>query len=669
MKNILSTSLVFFMCLSTASAQNFGLTYCSGALASAPSGTVATPTFSVAAGAVAPGTTTTPSTSTFGAVIAYTIDGTTPGWTTFPAGGTAVIIGTGTTMIYRSTVNSSGSPVSVPAPSIYGPMTFKAIGVKVGMTASAVATYAYTLSAPSGTGIGACTTTLTGTNYLTSDVSSTGTCMGVTAANTILNLNGHTLTYGTASGTVLGGTGMTINSGSTTVTCSACLTSAVNGLKIFADNYNTGGYQNTADTTTITFVNSSQGTLSSAPSFTTTNAEWFVASAPVHAIACDPSLYGTCTALEVYNGTITQGNVLDPPQSDVISVNPHAFGGANGPFVWANLTFNYSAPETRGIYENDSSGADLIENNLFNISVTQIFYRDGLQYPIKFDNGASSQTTPVKLVFDNQILNSPQGGLYCSWQCYGWNNYVNNTTSTQYANGYGMFGGNGATGEGASGSSFTGNTILGATRGQEVEESHITVQQEQINVEDSATVQDPNHNPIGCEIDGGYGIRTKDFSGSLNNITNELIDSNLVTITTGPCGGQVIRYTAIGSSDNGVNSNNNYNLVANTTNGPSSFDSIDGAVMSGFTYSNQTYSSTGADVSSLYNAYVWFDQGTLWTLPNLVSPAVIWYQGNSGSNSSAALTGTGTATCHKVPNGASTSTMTLTYNGTSVPCI
>lgn len=634
-----------------------------------PSSTVATPTFAVAAGAVAPGTTTAPATSTSGAVIAYTVDGSTPGCQTYTAGSSSPILGTGTSMIYRPTILAAGASQTVPDPAIYGPMTIKAIGCKNGLTPSSVTTVAYTLTAPTGTGISACTTTLTGTHFLTADVSSTGTCMGVTAANTVLNLNGHTITYGTASGTVIGGTGLSLTSGSTTATCSGCtFTSAMTGLKIFADNYNTGGYQNMADTTTVTFVNATTITMSTSPAFTTTNAEWFIASAPVYGIACDPSQYGTCTALKVYNGTITQGNVLDPPQSDVIEVNPHAFGGANGPFVWANLTMNYSAPETRAIHENDSSGADLIENNTLNITETQIYYRDGLQYPIKLDNGASSPTTPIKLIFNNQIFNSPQGGIDCSWQCWAWNNYQINSTGPQYANGYCELAGNGSTGEGASGSSFVGNTCLGATRGIEIEEAAVTVQQNDVNMQDSASVHDPNHNPVGCEIDGGYDVRTKDFSGSLNNITSSLVDSNLLTMTTGSCGGQVVRYTAIGTADGGTNSNNNYNLIASTTNGPSSFDSADGAVMNGFTYANETYNASGANVSSLYNVYAWFDQATSWTIPNLVSPKVIWYQGNSGANSAVTLTGTGTATCTKVPNGGSTSTMTLTYNGSGVTC-
>ena len=626
---------------------------------------VATPTFSVAAGAVAPGTTTTPSDSTAGAVVAYTIDGTTPSATSYTAGSNTVVTGNGTTMIYRPTINTHSGSQAVPAPAIYGPMTIKAIGYASGLTPSAVATYAYTLTAPAGTGISACTTTLTGTKYLTANVSSAGTCMGVTAASTILNLNGHTLTYGTASGTVQSGTGMSLTSGSTTATCSTCaFTSGLTGLKIFADNYNTGGYQNTSDSTTVTYVSPTQLTLSAAPSFTSTNAEWFIASAPVYGIACDPSVYGTCTGLQVYNGTITQGNVADAPQSNVIEVNPHAYGGANGPFVFANLTANYSAPETRFLMENDSSGQDLIENNTLNIAVTQIFYRDGLQYPITFVNGASTPTTPVKLVFDNQLLNSPQGGVQCTWVCYSWNNYHNNTTSVQYANGYAEMGGNGATGEGAGGSAFVGNTILGATRGIELEEENLNAQYNQVNVEDSATVHDPDHNPTGCEIDGGYGIRTKDFSSGLTNITGELIDSNLVTVTTGPCGGQVIRYTAIGPSDSGVNSNNNYNLVANTSTPVSSFDTIDGAVMSGFTYSNETYNATGADASSIYNAYIWYDGGQSWTLPGLVSPQIYWVQGTTATN--AAFSGTGTATCTKLPGG--TAAATFTYNGVTLPC-
>ncbi|MGC1781680.1 MAG: Ig domain-containing protein [Acidobacteriaceae bacterium] len=56
-------------------------------------------------------------------------------------------------------------------------------------------------SPPTGTALTACgDITASGTYYLSQDVSSAGTCFGVDANNITLNLNGHTITYGTAGG-------------------------------------------------------------------------------------------------------------------------------------------------------------------------------------------------------------------------------------------------------------------------------------------------------------------------------------------------------------------------------------------------------------------------------------------------------------------------------------
>src|SRR5580692_10582627 len=58
---------------------------------------------------------------------------------------------------------------------------------------------------PSGIAVTACgnMSTASAVYYLQNDVSSTGTCMSVTANGVTLNLNGHTITYGTSSSSAM----------------------------------------------------------------------------------------------------------------------------------------------------------------------------------------------------------------------------------------------------------------------------------------------------------------------------------------------------------------------------------------------------------------------------------------------------------------------------------
>jgi len=81
--------------------------------------TVATPTADPAAGAVAEESTVEFATATDGAALYYTTDGSTP---------------TAGSMLYSTAIT------------IYGPVTFKVIGIKAGMQNSAVLTAAYTIS-------------------------------------------------------------------------------------------------------------------------------------------------------------------------------------------------------------------------------------------------------------------------------------------------------------------------------------------------------------------------------------------------------------------------------------------------------------------------------------------------------------------------------------------
>lgn len=629
---------------------------------------VATPTFSIAAGAVSPGTTITASTTTSGATIFYTLDGTTPGYD-------SNYMPTGTTHIY-GTAGTSGITAGnafVPNFDVYGPLNIKLLAAKAGMTDSAVANASYTLTAATGTAISACQTfSAAGTYYLTADVSSTGTCFPITAKNVTLNLNSHTITYGTTASTVLSGTDLTTTSGSASISCTSCtFTSAMVGDRIYADNYNLGGYQNTGSSQGIptvisTFTDAHDVVLNRSVGFTATGAEYFVATAPTPGVLIQVS-GSSAGATEVYNGTITQ-SANASPDSHAISV---PYGG--GSDIFDSLTVNISQPEAEFVYMLYGTYGDEIRANTINDSVSAIYYRDGLPYPIYLGSALEASNTP-EVIYDNTVNNSPQGGAVSDWVA----NIINNNFNGgpyQYVNGYCGFA------EGPN-TVIRGNSCTGNTRGYELENSNEVVQNNFSQLEDSTSVHDPNHAGTGCEQSGGFSIRQKDYGSQTGapNATNNLIDSNEINATGGLCGATLDEFTILATGDTTTVSNNILTLDADQASpaSPNAIWGLDGGPdaagkpaswngdASGLTYTNNTYSFSGAYASQVNSIYINYDGVANLTIPGLVSPLVRYRAGGTYSiNSSATLTGTGSETLTCITG---STTFTGTYNGASIHC-
>ena len=122
--------------------------------------------------------------------------------------------------------------------------------VSGGFGLQGISTY-YGGSTPTGTPLSACgnMSIASATYYLSQDVSSTGTCMSVTANGITLNLNGHTITYGTSSSSaiangILGvdcGEPMWTTSGNMDTTNGHCATSAAfQNFKVFGGSITQG---------------------------------------------------------------------------------------------------------------------------------------------------------------------------------------------------------------------------------------------------------------------------------------------------------------------------------------------------------------------------------------------------------------------------------------------
>ena len=633
-----------------------------------PTGTVATPVFSQAAGSVAPGTVTTPSDATSGATIFYTWDGTTPTYTTV----NGTMYPTGTTMEYR--------PADVPNFSLYGAKTFKALAAKAGMLDSTVASYAYTLKPATGTPIASCSTlsTASKTYYLSTDISCPGTGILVSASNVAINLNGHTITYGTGDSPLATGNNLNATNGSATISVASGTPFKSSMVGDFIGL--TNNTYMTRETTITGYVSPTTVTVANAPPFTSAgNGNYTVWPAqPHYGIACNPySNSGSCFNLSIYNGTITQ-SANSSPHSGAISIGSPQDDGDNGNSLISDVTVNVSGIEVMGISTHYGHFGNIVQFNKINDTSTSMFNRDALSgFPIKLANGnRSAATSPSSLIHDNVINSSPQGGILAAETTNIINNYVVGGP-TQYVGGYCAF-------AVASGTNIRGNYCAGNTRGYEIEASNVTLNYNVGNTVDSGRVHDPNHNATGCEIDGNYGVRVKDFQianggKTGGSITNTTIDNNWITVSTGACPAQALRWTQV-YADSGQSNFNT--LVLNVPTNPysaggivnynasSGVYSIDGSNMTGWTYSGNHYNITGADAADAFSATISYDGGVNWVLPDLVSPVIFDFgvstvvnQQNSDASATFSGTGTPTMTCW---NGASP--LVATWNGAVLKC-
>ncbi len=547
------------------------------------------------------------------------------------------------------------------------------------MTDSAVTTESFTVTPPAGTPIASCglLPAKSGTFYLTGNLSCPGNGIILNANNQNVDLNGYTLTYGTGQTNQASGSDLVVTNGSTVVTSAkGNFTSAMVGWRFFGDNYNSGGFENFADTTTVVSVQSpTQIALSTAAGFSTSSSapgEYFIPQSPTYGVVCDQSPKiggGPCVGSKIYNGTITQSTNASPNSNAIQFQVPFGWASVGNNTV-SDVTINISQPETEAIDDNNppSNDVNTFAYNTVNDSVTTIYYRDGLPYPIKLDGHGHIVQTAVQQVHDNVILGSPQGGIYAGLTTNAVNNYDNHNGAIQYANGFGLF-------SATSYNVFAGNTILGTAQGIESEATNLNANTNYIDIVMSPHVHDPNHNPSGCEI--GYSFRSKDFGTSATMFDN-LIDANWINSSAGTCGEVFIEFSILWTGDTATVSNNLLTMALPTN--PSATSAILGvqggnatwpstdADAGGITYANNTLSRTGAYASSGYDAAILYNGITNWDISGLNNPQIVFEQGDNNyvaSPSTFTFSGAGTATviCQPASGG---SALKGTYNGTAV---
>jgi hypothetical protein len=146
-----------------------------------------------------------------------------------------------------------------------------------------------------------------------------------------------------------------------------------------------------------------------------------------------------------------------------------------------------------GIEVNYGTYGDNIQFNKINDTSTVVYNRDDLVgYPIKFSDfyNSNTQTTPLQYVNDNICNGSPQGCVEMEESGEIVNNY-SSLGPTQYVGGYCVF-------AASAGIVVRGNYCSGKTRGLAFEASYFTADSNVINTQDSGSVHDPGHNPVGA---------------------------------------------------------------------------------------------------------------------------------------------------------------------------
>jgi hypothetical protein len=370
-------------------------------------------------------------------------------------------------------------------------------------------------------------TTSNTTYVLQNDVSSTGTCFEINANNISLNLNGHTITYGTGGGT--------------------------------------------EPTPAITVCDS-----------------WYTG---LPSGECGGSSHAAPT---IYNGDIVQSSNA-APFSHVFSIG-QGTNISNG--YIHNITATFSATGTEFVAGDYPGPNWKIQSNTINDNVTNIqkpgqtplAARSALQgYAIHLDNGGTPSAGPDD-ISNNTINGSPQGGISDGQP--GSAIYSNTITlSAIYSNDYGVI-------SMIPNQNIYGNTIKGAGRGLDAETSGFILNDNNINVAENNKNTEYN----GCELDGTYGIRVKnyDWPGSTEPgavaSTNFKITNNIVTTPSSLCHANALDFTDLNSTVTGTVSGNTFSVP----DGPSTPTSQDGSFSAAMGFEAAAY---GTSVSFSGNKF------------------------------------------------------------------
>jgi hypothetical protein len=424
------------------------------------------PTVTIAASptAVAPGGSTTISYTMANATSATFAIGSVSG--TVAASSNSVVVNPTATTTYTATAtNSQGS-------------TSKSVTVTVAQT---------------GVALTACgDITASGTYYLANDVSSAGTCFGIDANNITLNLNSHTITYGTGGGNAPTPAieGHDCWSTSNPVDSGPC-GSAHGGLEVYGGNI----VQSASSATFSDVFSFGQGTFTSAPyihnikaTFQNTGARFYTSSyIPAGAKIENNTIYDNVSNIDkpgqadlsarsafqgqaIYIGQnnenpgvgdlIENNTIVGSPQGGIRTVNQHSVISGNDismnatysndfcadiPADYTTVTNNNCHPKSgRGFHVNSNNVT--ISNNKINVIE--------LSQNAEYKGCEVGGSYGVQLEFDNSFLPTPPTGVQVT------GNTITSTSAACEAIGLRVTGmtpaGNAA---------FTGNTITTTSTG------------------------------------------------------------------------------------------------------------------------------------------------------------------------------------------------------------
>ena len=334
--------------------------------------------------------------------------------------------------------------------------------------------------------------TKAGTYYLANNVSSTGTCFPVGASNVSLNLNGHTITYGTGGGTA------------PTPAIAAC-----------------------------------------APYYT--------------GLTASQCVEGSDSNLTVYGGNIVQSNNA-APFSPVFWIGQ---GGAGGGYIH-DLIVTFQSVGSQFFHGEIDGGGYTIQNNVINDNVTNIQHpgqsplgaRAAFQGYVIHTDEEGTGSPVADTISGNTFNGSPQGGIadgVAGSQIY--NNTIKLTST--YSNDYGVI----AT---MNNQNVHGNTITGQGRGLDGESSGFIFDGNTVNVAEGTG----NTEYGGCELDGTYGIRVKNYDwpnsteSGTSASTNFQITNNKVTVPATHCPSTALDLTDMNSLVSGTISGNSFSAPA-----------------------------------------------------------------------------------------------------------
>ena len=275
---------------------------------------------------------------------------------------------------------------------------------------------------------------------------------------------------------------------------------------------------------------------------------------PLPQSACGNAVHGNP---QVYNGKIVQ-STSSAAFTPAVWIG-QANGMNGGSFHDLTITIQQTGAQA---FFGDLPGINWkIENNTINDNVTYI------QKPGQSPLGARAQFQGVVIDFDNSnvagagnvfsgntINGSPQGGIRDSTE----NSQITDnviTLSSEYSNDYGVT-------VLANGQTVSGNIISGRGRGIDAESSQFQITGNTITVHEEAN----NSEYGGCELDGSYGIRVKNYptnSGYMPSV-DWTISGNTVSVSAQYCDAHALQFTDLPDTVQGTVSNNSFT----TTNRP-----------------------------------------------------------------------------------------------------